>query len=391
MDSTVMGEDATMLVLPPSGAGNEPAHLLLLEEGSSRRQLTVSAQPLTLGRAAPSDVLLEDALVSRQHCRFHVEGGRLTVTDLGSTNGTTLDGARLSGTAVLADGAVLRMGRAQLTYERHAPWEAECGGPGHGVAGHGVASQGVAGRAQAAHGPRQQSASSYVQMLLPRPLSEGPVRASWLTLPSAELGSNAFGYRFLRDGLFAGYMVDVAGQGTGAAMHAVAVMNLLRQHSVPGMDLSDPSTVLAGLNAMFPQEEHDGMFLLVWYFVLDLRARTLDFSGGGRRPALLVPPGREEAVPLSTQGPPVGLSRGHAFATRRVPMPAGSMLYLLSDGASESLARSPAFSTAGAVERLVCAPPLPMTPESLRIYDALRGALPSDAPEEDLSVLVLAA
>lgn len=133
------------------------------------------------------------------------------------------------------------------------------------------------------------------------------------------------------------------------------------------------------------------MFLLVWYFVLDLRARTLDFAGGGRRPALLVPPGRVEAVPLSAEGPPVGLSRGHVFATRRVPMPPGSTLYLLSDGASESLARSPAFATAGAVERLVCAPSLPATPESLRIYDALRGALPSDTPEEDLSVLVLAA
>ncbi len=370
-----------MLVLPAPGVQGEPAHLLLLEEGSSRRQLAVSARPLTLGRAAPSDVLLDDTLVSRQHCRLQVEGDRLTVTDLCSTNGTTLDGTRLGGTAVLAPGAVLRLGRAQLTYERHGAWEAERGGPG----------QGGAARPPAMGGPRQQGASSYVQMLLPRPLSDGPVRASWLTLPSAELGSNAFGYRFLHDELFAGYMVDVAGQGTGAAMHAVAVMNLLRQHSVPGMDLADPSTVLAGLNAMFPQEEHDGMFLLVWYFVLDLRARTLDFAGGGRRPALLVPPGREEAMPLAAEGPPVGLSRGHVFATRRMPMPPGSMLYLLSDGASESLARTPAFATAEALGRLVCAPPLPMTPESLRIYDALRGALPAGAPEEDLSVLVLAA
>lgn len=133
------------------------------------------------------------------------------------------------------------------------------------------------------------------------------------------------------------------------------------------------------------------MFLLVWYFVLDLRTRSLAFASGGRRPSLLVPPGREAAVPLGAEGPPVGLSRGHAFATRRVPMPQGSMLYLLSDGASESLARSPAFATMAAVERLVCAAPLPATPEPLRIYDALRDALPSDAPQEDLSVLVFAA
>ncbi len=383
-----MGEDATMLVLPPAAAG-ESMHLLLLEEGGNRRQMAVSAHPLTLGRAAPSDVLLDDALVSRQHCRFQVVGEQLTVTDLGSTNGTAVDGVRLSGTVVLASGAVLRLGRAQLTYERRAAGE----GASWERVGAARAREGQAapGRPHPSQGSRPQGASSYVQMLLPRPLPDGPVRTSWLTLPSAEGGANAFGYRFLREDLFAGYMLDVAGQGATAAMHAVAVMNLLRQHSVPDMDLSDPSSVLGGLNAMFPQEEHGGMFLLVWYFALDLRARTLDFACGGRHPPLLVPPGREEAVPLEAQGPPVGLSHGHVFAARRVPVPSGSTLYLLSDGASESLARSPAFASAAAVERLVRAAPLPATPEPLRIYDALRAALPPDAPEEDLSVLVVTA
>ncbi len=78
-----------------------------------------------VGRSADADVPLDDPDVSRLHCTVTLSPeGRVTVADLGSTNGTTLDGARVQDRPVrLAPGALLRVGESAL---RLAP----PGGPG---------------------------------------------------------------------------------------------------------------------------------------------------------------------------------------------------------------------------------------------------------------------
>jgi pSer/pThr/pTyr-binding forkhead associated (FHA) protein len=73
--------------------------------------------PVTIGRAPPSNLLLEAPEVSRTHCRIDVAGDDVTVTDLKSTNGTFIDNKRLVGTAPLPHGALLRVGNYVLTCE----------------------------------------------------------------------------------------------------------------------------------------------------------------------------------------------------------------------------------------------------------------------------------
>ncbi|MFD9433221.1 FHA domain-containing protein [Streptomyces sp. NPDC060002] len=78
-----------------------------------------------VGRSADADVPLDDPDVSRLHCAVTLSPeGRVTVADLGSTNGTTLDGSRVQDRPVrLSPGALLRVGESAL---RLAP----PGGPG---------------------------------------------------------------------------------------------------------------------------------------------------------------------------------------------------------------------------------------------------------------------
>ncbi len=80
---------------------------------------------IRIGRSADADVPLDDPDVSRLHCAVTVAtDGRVSVADLGSTNGTTLDGARLTTRPVrFAPGALLRIGESAL---RLTP----AGGPG---------------------------------------------------------------------------------------------------------------------------------------------------------------------------------------------------------------------------------------------------------------------
>ncbi|MFF0030316.1 FHA domain-containing protein [Streptomyces avermitilis] len=71
---------------------------------------------IQIGRSADADVPLDDPDVSRLHCAVTVaEDGRVAVADLGSTNGTTLDGRRVGDRAVrFAPGALLRLGESAL-------------------------------------------------------------------------------------------------------------------------------------------------------------------------------------------------------------------------------------------------------------------------------------
>jgi pSer/pThr/pTyr-binding forkhead associated (FHA) protein len=66
-----------------------------------------------IGRGRSADLVLNEATISRAHALFGLEVGRPFVQDLGSTNGTLVNGERAE-RKLLADGDELRMGRLVL-------------------------------------------------------------------------------------------------------------------------------------------------------------------------------------------------------------------------------------------------------------------------------------
>lgn len=77
------------------------------------RTVTVgSGRTVVVGRGLDCDLVITDALASRRHAELHLDGTQLTVTDLGSSNGTFLDGARISAPAPVGPGSILRIGGA---------------------------------------------------------------------------------------------------------------------------------------------------------------------------------------------------------------------------------------------------------------------------------------
>ena len=61
--------------------------------------------------------MLDDNEVSRYHAIVRIGDRGADITDLGSTNGTFVDGRRLAGRAALADGSVIRVGQTELRVE----------------------------------------------------------------------------------------------------------------------------------------------------------------------------------------------------------------------------------------------------------------------------------
>ena len=67
----------------------------------------------TLGRAHAADFIVDAALVSRVHCRFTLDDRGLGVEDLGSTNGTWVNGRKIE-RAPLMQGDTIKIGRVEF-------------------------------------------------------------------------------------------------------------------------------------------------------------------------------------------------------------------------------------------------------------------------------------
>jgi predicted component of type VI protein secretion system len=71
---------------------------------------SLEGDQLTIGRDSSNGVSINDAEVSRKHARLTFQGGKYVIEDLGSTNGTFVNGQRLAGPAVLKSGDVVSLG-----------------------------------------------------------------------------------------------------------------------------------------------------------------------------------------------------------------------------------------------------------------------------------------
>jgi len=96
------------------GAGGGPAGALVLRDGS---RVQIALDPVTIGRHPDCDVVLNDAEVSRQHAEVRREDGGFTIVDLGSLNGTKVNGGGVKAPRALQDGDVISIGTHTITFE----------------------------------------------------------------------------------------------------------------------------------------------------------------------------------------------------------------------------------------------------------------------------------
>jgi pSer/pThr/pTyr-binding forkhead associated (FHA) protein len=73
--------------------------------------VVINALPCIVGRDPECDRLIDDPAASRRHCAFTLRHGRVWVEDLGSRNGTFLNGTRLEGARPVTAGDRLDLGR----------------------------------------------------------------------------------------------------------------------------------------------------------------------------------------------------------------------------------------------------------------------------------------
>jgi hypothetical protein len=112
----------------------EAALLLHIEEGVIKQRWSLAGPVITIGRWQDNDVVVDDRWVSRHHARVRREGDQYIIEDLGSKNGTVVNGRRIAGPVLLSDGDEIQVSpMIPLTfvgYGSTAPLPSEAGGPG---------------------------------------------------------------------------------------------------------------------------------------------------------------------------------------------------------------------------------------------------------------------
>src|SRR4030042_999250 len=78
----------------------------------------LESDQIGIGRDSSNEIAINDAEVSRRHARLTFQGGKYVLEDMGSTNGTFVNGQRLSGPRVLKPGEVISFGeQIMLVFE----------------------------------------------------------------------------------------------------------------------------------------------------------------------------------------------------------------------------------------------------------------------------------
>ncbi len=362
--------DATRVQRPAAAEADATtvAHLLLVHEpGKPMRQVKLGAAPLKVGRTPDNELVLPLPEISRQHCLLQVQGSQVVLTDMGSTNGTYVEGRRLTAPMALSDGAHVGLGSFTLVYRSGTP--------------------ALLARAVALE-EEVKRASDYVQALLPAPLADGPVRTDWRFVPSASLGGDGFGYQRLPDGRFVFYLLDVTGHGAGSALLAVSVLNVLRQTALPnGVAWDDAGGVLAALNGMFQMEQQGGLCFSLWYGLFDPASRRLVYASAGHHPAYLC--GGPDPVALATRNMMIGAMADMPFDGAEASVPPGSRIFLFSDGAFEITRQDGTQQMLADFQPVLRAAPEPGVSEAERLLRAARAVNGMGPFEDDVSILVL--
>jgi FHA domain-containing protein len=109
----------TMIFARPGGSPPDSARrafLLVSTRGSRAVQFDLGGPLIGIGRASDNDVIVDDPMVSRHHCQLMLQHGAYGFTDLGSRNGSTVNGQPVSQIA-LGPGDVIRIGDTQIEFQ----------------------------------------------------------------------------------------------------------------------------------------------------------------------------------------------------------------------------------------------------------------------------------
>lgn len=153
-------------------------------------------------------------------------------------------------------------------------------------------------------------------------------------LMSAKRMSGDFYNLFIIDPNRTAFVIaDVSGKGVPAAFYMAVVSTLLSTLVREG---EAPEKCLTQVNQLLCKHRIPGMFVTLFYAILDHRDGWIDYANGGHLPPYLISPGREVRPVTGGEGVVLGVEEGLAYQADRLQLQPGESLLLFTDGLTEA-------------------------------------------------------
>ena len=167
--------------------------------------------------------------------------------------------------------------------------------------------------------------------ILPKaiPHMEG-VEIAALSRPARQVGGDYHAF-FVRDGVMAALVADVAGKSMPAALLVSALHAVLQLLFAEGRELG---AIATELNRHIHNWSAENKFITMIMVAIDPEHETIQYVNAGHNPGYLVIDGRIETI--KAHGLPIGILPTTRYATQTRPFPAGSCAVLYSDGITEA-------------------------------------------------------
>jgi sigma-B regulation protein RsbU (phosphoserine phosphatase) len=346
-------------------------HFLIVEDALPGKKAFPIGGRLAIGRGADNDVRLFGYDVSRRHAEIRVIDGRPVIVDLGSRNGTFVNGERID-RAALTNGDRVRIGSTHIEIFKGAP-PVETDPEEQTVLNAVASGRDLAAMLEKNHGllggPEAQALRALIGQLekgceiqrdfLPRSLPEvDGWEISACYQPALRVGGDFYDFFQLPSGLLAFAIADVCDKGVGAAQFVSVIRTLLRLFAgdarmelplgadenrtagLPDGDRPEHDRVLAkalqavNLSNHYLLREHGElcMYATLFFGVLDPKTGQLSYINAGHEPLFVLAPEGIRAA-LKPTGLPVGMQpEGVRFDIRNIGLAAGQMLLGYTDG-----------------------------------------------------------
>lgn len=150
--------------------------------------------------------------------------------------------------------------------------------------------------------------------------------------PAKTVGGDFYDYFLVGDKKLGIVVGDVSGKGVPAALFMSVSRTVLRTIAFEG---EEPGAVLTKVNAILSRDNTEGMFVTIFYALLDLETGILTFSSGGHDDALLLQ-GSKDWEQLHYMGPAIALFDFADYPTATRQLAPGDTVVLLTDGITEA-------------------------------------------------------
>jgi serine phosphatase RsbU (regulator of sigma subunit)/anti-sigma regulatory factor (Ser/Thr protein kinase)/transposase len=158
-----------------------------------------------------------------------------------------------------------------------------------------------------------------------------------------EVGGDLFDFIKVDDDTIGIVVADVSGKGVPGSLVMTMIRTALR---LEARGNKDPADVLSKVNDFVVDDMKKGMFVTMFYIILDSRNREIHFASAGHNPMILHRPSSKQTYYLNPRGFPVGISLpdrklfGQSIQTDSIKLKEDDILICYTDGITEAMNKS---------------------------------------------------